>query len=400
MIIRELLKDFYEKFYVANNKCNIFFAPGRVNLIGGHVDYHGGSVLPCAINYGTYLVISKRDDNEVYGFSKNFKDIGILRKGFDNLEYDESDNWFNYPKGIIKNLINKGYKMPNGFNMLFYGNIPNGAGLSSSASLELVILMALNSIFDLKLTKIEMVLIAKEVENDYIGVNCGIMDQYAVAFGKKNYAILLDCENVKHEYVALNLDDYKIMIVNSNKQRKLSDSKYNKRRSESYLGLKKLMNKANKNSISELDVSDFEKYSDEISDEIQRKRSKHVIYENYRTKKASKLLQENDLVSFGKLITASHYSLKNDYEVSCNELDYLVEILENDKDVIGSRMTGAGFGGCTVNIVNDKEIERITNKVNKMYYEKFGFKPSIYIANVVDGCKEVKLESISNQVLL
>ena len=210
MIIRELLKDFYEKFYVANNKCNIFFAPGRVNLIGGHVDYHGGSVLPCAINYGTYLVISKRDDNEVYGFSKNFKDIGILRKGFDNLEYDESDNWFNYPKGIIKNLINKGYKMPNGFNMLFYGNIPNGAGLSSSASLELVILMALNSIFDLKLTKIEMVLIAKEVENDYIGVNCGIMDQYAVAFGKKNYAILLDCENVKHEYVALNLDDYNL----------------------------------------------------------------------------------------------------------------------------------------------------------------------------------------------
>jgi len=395
MIIDELISKFDSVF---NNKYvkKTFFAPGRVNLIGGHVDYHGGFVLPCAINFGTYMVVSIREDNKICGYSNNFEEKGVIKSNINELDYLETDNWFNYPKGIIKTLIAKGYKISNGLNMLFFGNVPNGAGLSSSASLELVILYALNNIFDLKMTTIEMVLFAKEVENNYIGVNCGIMDQYAVAFGKKDNAILLDCEINKHEYIKMDLKDNKIMIINTNKQRKLSDSKYNERRDESYSGLKILMKKTNKKNISELIIDDFDKYKENIINEIERKRSKHVIYENYRTKKASKLLQENDLVSFGKLITESHYSLKNDYEVSCDELDYLVDMMKSDVDVLGSRMTGAGFGGCTVNIVNGKEIERITKKINKKYFEKFGFYPSIYVADAGDGCKEVKLESESN----
>jgi len=395
MIIDELISKF-DSVFDEKYKKKTFFAPGRVNLIGGHVDYHGGFVLPCAINFGTYMAVSIRKDNKIFGYSNNFEEKGVIESNINELDYLETDDWFNYPKGIIKTLIEKGYKISSGFNMLFFGNIPNGAGLSSSASLELVILYALNNILDLKITTLEMVLIAKEVENKYIGVNCGIMDQYAVAFGKKNNAILLDCELNRHEYVKMDLKDNKIMIINTNKQRKLSDSKYNERRAESYSGLKILLENTNKKSISELKIEDFEKYNNEISNETERKRAKHVIYENNRTISAGKLLKENDLLDFGKLINESHKSLKNDYEVSCDELDYLVELMINDESVLGSRMTGAGFGGCTVNIVKENEIGRITEKVNKKYFEKFGFYPSIYVADVGDGCKEMRLESESN----
>lgn len=389
MNINGLVNEFNELF--KTRKYNIYFAPGRVNLIGGHVDYHGGFVLPCAINYGTYLVISERSDELIKGYSKNFTEEGIKSSDLNNLEYRKKDNWFNYSKGIIKSLKERGYKINNGFNMFFYGNIPNGAGLSSSASLELVILEALDSLLDLKIPNKEKVLIAVNVENDYIGVNCGIMDQYAVAFGKKDSAILLNCDTITHEYVDLDLKTNKILIINTNKKRKLSDSKYNERRNESQLALDILLKETGKEKINQLDIVDFDKFSSKLENDIERKRAKHIIKENIRTKNSFKALKENDIKALGEYITKSHYSLKDDYEVSCDELDYLVEILNAQNGVLGSRMTGAGFGGCTVSIVDENKINEISNEVEKMYYEKFGFKPSIYKVDVGNGCKEIKL---------
>lgn len=391
MNIKNLVKEYKEIF---NSQSNIkgYFAPGRVNLIGGHVDYHGGFVLPCAINYGTYMIISKRDDKLINGYSMNFSDQGIIKGNIDDLKRDLSDDWFSYVKGIVKLLNENGHQIDQGFNLLLNGNIPNGAGLSSSASLEIVLLEGLNDLFNLNLSNKEMVLIAQSVENDYIGVNCGIMDQYAVAFGKDNNAILLDCEKVEHEYVPLYLKDNKILIVNSNKQRKLSESKYNERRSESTGALKLILEKSDKEFVNQLTEEDYSLYKNIISNETNRKRAKHVIFENLRTKKAHDALINDNLIEFGQCINESHISLKEDYEVSCEELDYIAEYLQNLKGTIGARMTGAGFGGCVVSIVNESVIKEITDELNMMYKEKFGYKPSIYIADVGNGSNKIDLE--------
>lgn len=391
MEIKKLKAEFLDKFQESKN-INAYFAPGRVNLIGGHVDYHGGFVLPCAINYGTYLVMSKREDNLLYGYSLNFKDVGMLKGSLSDLSKKSSDDWFSYVKGIIKTLDQQGYKIDKGFNILLNGNIPNGAGLSSSASLEIVLLTGLNDLFDLNMTRKEMVILAQQVENDYIGVNCGIMDQYAIAFGKDNQSILLNCEDVSHEYVPLKLKNNKIVIVNSNKQRKLSDSKYNERRFESNKGLEIILKAAGKGFINELNNSDYENYKHLIDSEVYRKRAKHVISENTRTMKAHDALIKDDLKSFGDYISASHHSLSEDYEVSCEELDFIVDFMQAHTGVLGSRMTGAGFGGCTVSLVDEDNIENIQRTLTKKYLNKFGYKPSFYIADVGDGSNKIELE--------
>ena len=382
----------YKKVFDSPSNVQGYFAPGRVNLIGGHVDYHGGFVLPCAINYGTYMIISKRNDKTINGYSMNFINQGIIKGNLGKLSRDLSDDWFSYVKGIIKILRDKGYLINEGFDLLLNGNIPNGAGLSSSASLEIVLLEGLNDLFNLNLTTKEMVVIAQLVENDYIGVNCGIMDQYAVAFGKNNNAILLDCEKIEHEYVPLHLKDNKIMIVNSNKQRKLSESKYNERRTESTEALEIILENSDKKIINELTLEDYETYKDLIKNETKQKRAKHVITENLRTEKAHNALIRDDLVEFGKCISGSHQSLKEDYEVSCKELDYIVEYLQSFEGVLGARMTGAGFGGCVVSIVNENIINDIEKQLTKDYKEKFGYKPSIYIADVGNGSNKIDLE--------
>jgi galactokinase len=386
------LVDEYKKVFDSHLNVKGYFAPGRVNLIGGHVDYHGGFVLPCAINYGTYMLMAKRSDQMIKGYSMNFEDQGIIIGSLDNLKRDLSDDWFSYVKGLIKILKENGYEINEGFNLLLNGNIPNGAGLSSSASLEIVLLEGLKDLFDLQLTTKEMVIIAQAVENDYIGVNCGIMDQYAVAFGKNDHAILLDCEKVEHEYVPLHLKDNKIMIVNSNKQRKLSESKYNERRTESTEALEIILGNSNKKIINQLTMDDFEASKELIKNETKRKRAKHVITENLRTEKAHNALIRDDLSEFGECINGSHKSLKEDYEVSCNELDYIAEYLQTSDGVLGARMTGAGFGGCVVSIINESVMKGVGEELTKHYKEKFGYKPSIYIADVGNGSNKIDLE--------
>jgi len=382
----------YSKIFNSHSNIKGYFAPGRVNLIGGHVDYHGGFVLPCAISYGTYMIMAKRKDKIMNGYSMNFVEQGIIKGNLNELSRDLSDDWFSYVKGIVKILKNKGYKINQGFDLLLNGNIPNGAGLSSSASLEIVLLEGLNDLFDLNLSTKEMVFIAQAVENDYIGVNCGIMDQYAVAFGKNNNAILLDCEKVEHEYVPLNLKSNKIMIVNSNKQRKLSESKYNERRTESTEALEIILENSHKHFINQLTLENFEESKALIKSDIKKKRAKHVITENLRTEKAHEALVKDDLVEFGKCISSSHRSLKEDYEVSCKELDYIAEYLQKSKGVLGARMTGAGFGGCVVSIINQDDMHTVGEELTKHYKEKFGYKPSIYIADVGNGSNKIELE--------
>lgn len=386
------LVDEYKKVFDSHSNVKGYFAPGRVNLIGGHVDYHGGFVLPCAINYGTYMIMAKRSDQMIKGYSMNFEDQGIITGSLDILKRDLSDDWFSYVKGIIKILKENGHEINEGFNLLLNGNIPNGAGLSSSASLEIVLLEGLNDLFDLGLATKEMVLIAQAVENDYIGVNCGIMDQYAVAFGKDDHAILLDCEKVEHEYVPLHLKGNKIMIVNSNKQRKLSESKYNERRNESTEALEIILKNSNKKIINQLTLDDYEASKDLIKNETNQKRAKHVITENLRTEKAHDALIRDDLVEFGKCISGSHKSLKEDYEVSCDELDYIAEYLQSSNGVLGARMTGAGFGGCVVSIINESVMKVVGEELTEHYKEKFGYKPSIYIADVGNGSNKIDLE--------
>lgn len=367
----------------------VFFSPGRVNLIGEHTDYNGGNVFPCALDMGTYAVVSEREDKLVRAYSNNFKELGIIEFSLEDLIYKKEDDWANYPKGVISTFIDAGYKIEKGFDILFYGNIPNGSGLSSSASIELATAIVLKKLFNLDVDMVSMVKLAQKAENKFIGVNCGIMDQFAIGMGKANCAILLDTKNIAYEYVPLDLKDSVIVIANTNKRRGLADSKYNERRSECDTALGELKEVVEINELCDLSSVDFEKYSSAITNDINRKRAKHAIYENERTKKAVVELQKGDLEAFGKLMNASHVSLRDDYEVTGIELDTLVDLAWKEEGVIGSRMTGAGFGGCTVSIVNEKNVEDFIKNVGAGYKEAIGHEASFYIGRVGDGTREL-----------
>ena len=367
----------------------VFFSPGRVNLIGEHTDYNGGNVFPCALDMGTYAVVSEREDKLVRAYSNNFKELGIIEFSLEDLIYKKEDDWANYPKGVISTFIDAGYKIEKGFDILFYGNIPNGSGLSSSASIELATAIVLKKLFNLDIDMVTMVKLAQKAENKFIGVNCGIMDQFAIGMGKANCAILLDTKSIVHEYVPLDLKDSVIVIANTNKRRGLADSKYNERRSECDTALGELKEVVEINELCDLSSVDFEKYSSAIKNDINRKRAKHAIYENERTKKAVVELQKGDLEAFGKLMNASHISLRDDYEVTGIELDTLVDLAWKEEGVIGSRMTGAGFGGCTVSIVNEKNVEDFIKNVGAGYKEAIGHEASFYIGRVGDGTREL-----------
>jgi len=339
--IEDLQKKFIEIF--KTNFENVFFSPGRVNLIGEHTDYNGGNVFPCALSFGTYAVISKRNDCKIVMHSLNFEDLGLIEFNLNNLIYKKEHNWVNYPKGVIKAFKDHGFNIPFGFNILIYGNIPNGSGLSSSASLELLMAVILKDTFNLDLDMLDMVKYCQEAENKFIGVNCGIMDQIAIGFGKKDSAILLDCNTLKYRYSKINMDGYKIVIGNTNKKRGLADSKYNERRSECETALKEIQKVKPINSLGELTESEFEEVKNSISNPIHVKRAKHAVYENQRTLKAVTALENNNIIKFGELMIESHNSLRDDYEVTGIELDTLVSLALSMPGVIGSRMTGAGF---------------------------------------------------------
>ena len=383
--MKEKLVSKFNKIFGDHDSIKVYFAPGRVNLIGEHTDYNGGHVFPCALTIGTYAVVRKRSDHTLRFYSLNFEDLGVIETSIDNLTYKEEDNWTNYPKGVIWALGQKGYNITNGMDILYYGNIPNGSGLSSSASIEVLTGFILKDMFHFNYDMIENSLICQFAENKFNGVNCGIMDQFAIAMGKSNHAIFLDTADLSYEYAPIKLENAKIVIMNTCKKRGLGDSKYNERRAECEIALSELQTVINIKSLGELSEEDFEEHKDAIKCPIRRKRAKHAVYENRRTIQAVTALKANDIHTFGKLMVASHISLRDDYEVTGTELDTLVAEALKQPGVIGARMTGAGFGGCAVSIVETDAIEAFKENVAHAYEAQIGYPPEFYVVEIGDG---------------
>ncbi|MEH7381289.1 galactokinase [Bacillus sp. JJ1533] len=385
------LKQLSDKFTTIFNENDYrsFFAPGRINLIGEHTDYNGGHVFPASITKGTYALARKRQDNKIRMYSLNFEKLGIIEFDLNNLDYNKAHDWANYPKGMLRYLKEKGYEITTGVDVLFYGNIPNGAGLSSSASIELVSGVMFEKLFDLAIDRVELVKIGQLVENKFIGVNSGIMDQFAIGMGKKNAGILLDCDTLKYEYAPLELDEHLILIMNTNKRRELADSKYNERRSECEQALSLLQKELDVQALGNISSDQFEQHKDLIENETIQKRAKHAVYENERTLDALKALKAGDLIEFGRLLNASHTSLRDDYEVTGKELDTLAETAWAQDGVLGARMTGAGFGGCAIALVEKDKAQQIIENIGKIYEETIGYKASFYEVSIGDGAKEL-----------
>ena len=381
---QELLKKFEEVFGDSKG-AGVYFAPGRVNLIGEHTDYNGGHVFPCALTIGTYAVARLRDDDKLCLFSMNFEEDGVGESRLADIETKKDGDWRNYPKGIVWAFGKKGYKVDKGLDILYFGNIPNGSGLSSSASIEVLTGFILKELFGFDVTNQDLALIGQFSENQYNGVNCGIMDQFAIAMGKKDCAIFLDTADLSYEYAPIVLKGAKIVILNTNKKRGLGDSKYNERRSECEAALAALQTKLSIKSLGELTEEEFEANKELIGDPVKIKRAKHAVYENQRTIKAVKALKDNDLELFGKLMIASHDSLRDDYEVTGIELYTLVAEALKQQGVIGARMTGAGFGGCAVSIVKEEAVPAFIENVGKAYKEKIGYAADFYVVEIGDG---------------
>jgi len=391
MNVKALATTFKEKFGTTPEQA--FFAPGRINLIGEHTDYNGGHVFPCAITYGTYAVARKREDQLVRLYSVNFPNIGIIEFNLNQLDYDKEHNWANYPKGMIRYILESGYKIPTGFECVIHGNIPNGAGLSSSASIELLTGVLVDSLFGLEIPRLDVIKLGKQVENQFIGVNSGIMDQFAIGMGKKDAGILLDCQTLKYEYAPIQLENHKIIIMNTNKRRELADSKYNERRSECEEALAEIQQRLPIEALGQLSEKEFDENQHFIINETVRKRAKHAVYENRRTLKALEELKAGNLEAFGQLMNQSHISLRDDYEVTGIELDRLVEAAWEQPGVIGARMTGAGFGGCAIAIVTNEEVKNFIANVGTAYLNKIGYKADFYVASIGDGAKEIEVEA-------
>ena len=386
---QQLVKKFQELFGEGGD-IRFYFSPGRVNLIGEHTDYNGGHVFPCALTIGTYGVARKRGDRIIRLYSENFSKMGVIETSLDDLVYRENAGWTNYPKGIVWTFQEKGYPVETGFDMLMYGNIPNGSGLSSSASVELLMGIILKDLLGYEdLTMINLALMGQYGENNFNGMNCGIMDQFAIAMGKKDHAIFLDTQNLQYEYAPIRMDGYKIVIAASNKKRRLTDSKYNERRAECEKALKDIQSVKMIHALGELTEEGFEQIKDAVKDPVCRKRAKHAVYENQRTIKAVKALRNNDLETFGKLMNASHVSLRDDYEVTGKELDTLVEAAWKQEGVVGSRMTGAGFGGCTVSIVKEEAVEAFIKNVGEVYEKEIGYGADFYVVEIGDGTRRI-----------
>lgn len=387
--MKEKIRTKFEELFGNEGDIKEYFAPGRVNLIGEHTDYNGGHVFPCALTMGTYAVARKRNDNKIRLYSMNFENLGILESTIDDLKYNKSENWINYPKSMIWAMKEEGFNIDKGFDIVYLGTIPNGAGLSSSASIEVLTGFVLKDLFDLDVDMTKIALLGQKAENKYIGVNCGIMDQFIIANGKKDCAIFLDTANLEYEYAPVKLENAKIVIMNTNKKRGLGDSKYNERRTECEEALRELQQKLNIKSLGELTEEEFEENKDLIKSETRQKRAKHAVYENQRTIKAVKALKENKIDLFGELMIASHNSLRDDYEVTGKELDTLVEESLKQDGVIGARMTGAGFGGCAVSIVKSDKVDDFIKNVGKGYKDKIGYEADFYAVEIGDGPRKI-----------
>ena len=383
---KKLINDKFTEIFGEQAEAT-FFSPGRINLIGEHTDYNGGHVFPCAISLGTYGAARKREDNKLRFYSANFEDLGIIETSLDDLKYDKKDNWVNYAKGMIYFLKETGHDVDKGMDIVIEGYIPNGSGLASSASLEMLIGVIAQELFNLDIDRVDLVKLGMETENKFIGVNSGIMDQFAVGMGKQNQAILLDTNTLEYSYAPVNMGNNVIVIMNTNKRRELADSKYNERRSECETAVGELQAKLDINTLGELDAQTFDEYAYLIEDENRLKRARHAVWENQRTMQAQAALEEGDLEKFGRLVNASHVSLEHDYEVTGIELDTLAHTAWKQEGVLGARMTGAGFGGCGIAIVDKDKVEAFKENVGKVYTEKIGYAPAFYIAEIADGTK-------------
>ena len=388
--MKQQVLDCFAKLFGGEGDIRTYFAPGRVNLIGEHTDYNGGHVFPCALTIGTYMAARKRDDRKLRFYSMNFEKLGVVESSLDEFQMGKEGNWTAYPKGMMWAFCQKGFPVEQGFDIVLYGNIPNGSGLSSSASVETVTGVMLRDMFGYDtISMIDIALYGQFSENNYNGVNCGIMDQFAIAMGKKDCAIFLDTSDLKYEYAPVKLEGARIVISCSNKKRGLGDSKYNERRSECETALAEIQKVRDIKSLGELTEEEFEAVKDAIKDPVRQKRAKHAVYENQRTIRAVEALRNNDVKLFGQLMNASHESLRYDYEVSCEEIDILVDLAQAMPGVIGSRITGGGFGGCTVSIVEDAIVDRFIEEIGKTYKEKVGHEAEFYVVEIGDGAKIV-----------
>lgn len=387
MVWENVLAKFKELFG-GEGEIGVYFAPGRVNMIGEHTDYNGGHVFPCALTIGTYGVARKRNDKKLRFYSMNFEQLGVLESSVENLKPEKEADWTNYPKGVMWAFGEKGMKVEQGMDLVLFGNIPNGSGLSSSASLEVLTGLMLKDTFGFKdLSMIDLALIGQYSENNFNGCNCGIMDQFASAMGKKDHAIFLDTNTLKYEYAPVVLENAKIVIINSKVKHSLVDSAYNDRRNECETALKELQKVTDIKTLGDLTEDGFEQYKDAIKDLVRQKRAKHAVYENQRTIRAVEALRNNDVKLFGQLMNASHESLRHDYEVSCEEIDILVDLAQAMPGVIGSRITGGGFGGCTVSIVKNDAVDGFIKNIGEQYLAKVGHEAEFYVVDIGDGAR-------------
>ena len=389
-MMKKKLFDMFAELFGDSEGARFYFSPGRVNLIGEHTDYNGGHVFPCALTLGTYGAARKREDNKIHFYSMNLDSFDVVEASLDDLTNKKEYNWANYPLGVVWAFKEKGHTITSGFDMVIWGNIPNGSGLSSSASLEVLTGVILTDLFEIKdLSMTDLALIGQYSENNFNGCNCGIMDQFAVAMGKKDHAIFLDTSDLSYEYAPCVLDGAKIVITNSKVKHSLVDSAYNDRRNECAAALKALQSELDIQALGYLTPEEFEAHKSLIKDEIQLQRAKHAVYENQRTIDAVTALKAGDIESFGKLMNQSHISLRDDYDVSCEEIDILVDLAWKIPGVLGSRITGGGFGGCTVSIVKNESVDTFIETIGKTYLEKVGHEAEFYTVDIGDGASRL-----------
>lgn len=389
-MMKKKLFDMFAELFGDSEGARFYFSPGRVNLIGEHTDYNGGHVFPCALTLGTYGAARKREDNKIHFYSMNLDSFDVVEASLDDLTNKKEYNWANYPLGVVWAFKEKGHTITSGFDMVIWGNIPNGSGLSSSASLEVLTGVILTDLFEIKdLSMTDLALIGQYSENNFNGCNCGIMDQFAVAMGKKDHAIFLDTSDLSYEYAPCVLDGAKIVITDSKVKHSLVDSAYNDRRNECAAALKALQSELDIQALGDLTPEEFEAHKSLIKDEIQLQRAKHAVYENQRTIDAVTALKAGDIESFGKLMNQSHISLRDDYDVSCEEIDILVDLAWKIPGVLGSRITGGGFGGCTVSIVKNESVDTFIETIGKTYLEKVGHEAEFYTVDIGDGASRL-----------
>lgn len=383
----ELFKRFEEIFDYPG--AEFYFSPGRINLIGEHTDYNGGKVFPCAITMGTYAVVAPRADKMVYAYSENLSDLGILSFSLENIRYEKESNWTNYLKGMLLYIQEMKGTLPHGFDILIYGTIPNGASLSSSASLEVLTGVIANDLYETEISPEDLAKLGMRVENEFLSLNSGIMDQFIIANAKKGHALLLDTNTLEYEHYPLDLPDHKIIIMNSLTRRELVDSEYNLRREQTEKAVAMLQDVVSISTLGELSESEFEQYKYAITDEVVARRAKHAVYENKRTEKAAQALADGELAVFGQLMNESHISLHEDYEVTVKETDYLVRSAWQQPGVVGARMTGGGFGGCCIAIVENETVAAFIKNVGADYESEIGYAPEFYIAETENGAQKL-----------